>query len=142
MIVIDASVWISVLVSEDVHHAESGAWLESAYLDQVVFAVPAHFPAEIIGVLRRIHHPESILEEVFDMIGKSDIFSIHPVSVELGMVAAVAARTTAVRGADAVYLALAAELGIALVTWDRQQRERGAVFCRTMTPVEAMELYR
>ena len=74
------------------------------------------------------------------MIGKFDLFSIHPVTVELGMLAAVAARTTAVRGADAVYLALAAELGIPLVTWDRQQRERGSVFCRTMTPIEAMEV--
>lgn len=142
MIVIDASVWISVLLPEDAHYSEAGAWLASAYLDQDVFAVPAHFPAEIIGVLRRTHHPEAILDETFEMIGNSDLFAIHPVSVELGMLAAVAARTTAVRGADAVYLALAAELGIPLVTWDKQQRERGAAFCRTMTPVEAIELDR
>jgi hypothetical protein len=29
---------------------------------------------------------------------------------------------------------------VPLVTWDKQQRERCAVFCRTMTPVEAMEM--
>jgi hypothetical protein len=37
-------------------------------------------------------------------------------------------------------VALAAWLDLPLVSWDRQQRERGETFCRTMTPVEAMEM--
>jgi predicted nucleic acid-binding protein len=43
------------------------------------------------------------------------------------------------KGTDAVFVALASQLDLPLVSWDRQQRERGAGFCRTMTPVEAME---
>jgi predicted nucleic acid-binding protein len=54
----------------------------------------------------------------------------------------VVAANVALRGSDALYVALATKLDLPLVTWDKQQRERGAVFCRTMTPVEAMELYR
>jgi len=35
---------------------------------------------------------------------------------------------------DAIYLALAAKVGESLVTWDRQQRERGASLATTLTP--------
>jgi predicted nucleic acid-binding protein len=58
------------------------------------------------------------------------------------MLAAEIARAAKIRGADAVFVALARGLDIPLVTWDKQQQERGGLFCRTMTPVEAMVLYR
>ena len=45
------------------------------------------------------------------------------------------------KGADAAFVALAAALEIPLLTWDKQQGERGARFCRTMTPVEAMAIF-
>ena len=46
----------------------------------------------------------------------------------------IAARTV-VRGADAVYLELAASHDETLVTWDRQQLERGEAVASVTTPV-------
>jgi predicted nucleic acid-binding protein len=140
VIVLDASVWLSVLIMGDVFHSEARAWSNLLPNRRTVFAVPAHFPAEVIGVLRRSNAQSVDIQEALDTITNEGPFAIHPISIELGLLAAEAARETATRGSDALYLALAAWLDVPLVTWDKQQRERGAVFCRTMTPVEAMEM--
>ena len=53
--------------------------------------------------------------------------------------ARLAARLTAVhrlRGADAVYLAVAAEYGTTLITWDAEMLVRGAGVVTTMTPTD------
>ena len=139
MIVIDASVWVSVILLADVHQREARLWANLMALNQVELAVPAHFPAEVIGVLRRASTSESIIQEAIETIAGGDPFTVHPISVGLGLLSADAARLTTVRGADAVYLALAAWLDVPLVSWDRQQRERGKLFCRTLTPVEALD---
>ena len=39
-----------------------------------------------------------------------------------------------VRGADAVYLAVAAALRLPLVTWDAEQRERAGGFIEVLVP--------
>lgn len=44
----------------------------------------------------------------------------------------------ALRGADAVYVAVARRAGCTLVTLDREQRERAAPVVRTLTPAEAL----
>ncbi|MEZ4530021.1 MAG: hypothetical protein R2855_03235 [Thermomicrobiales bacterium] len=74
------------------------------------------------------------------MISSIQLFTLHSISLPLGLLAADIARHASIRGSDAVFLALAATLDLPLVTWDKQQRERGRLFCRTMTPVEAMEM--
>lgn len=142
MIVIDASVWVSVILASDAHHPDTRAWADSLVHHPVERAVPAPFPAEVVGVLQRTKNPETIVREALATMTSGRPFAIHPISVELGLLAAEAARRTAVRGADAVYLALAAWLDVPSISWDRQQRERGVIFCRTMTPVEAMEMIR
>jgi predicted nucleic acid-binding protein len=106
------------------------------------FAVPAHFLAEIAGVLAQTGELDEIIEIEIRSIETSGRFHITPVSVGLGLLAAEIARVAKIRGADAVFVALARGLDIPLITWDRQQRERGGLFCRTLTPVEAMELDR
>ena len=77
-----------------------------------------------------------MLESLFD----PEFFDIHDISRELAKSSAEVARIAALRGSDAIYVALAAHLDVPLVSWDTQQRERGAMFCRTITPVEAMEM--
>lgn len=42
------------------------------------------------------------------------------------------------RAPDVLYVALAVELGVPLISWDRQQRERAATLVDVMTPVEAL----
>lgn len=140
MIVVDASAWLSVLLPADIHHTYGRAWAAMMRAQRTSLVAPAPFPAEVIGVLERTGNSPSVIDDAIATMTASSPLTLYPVTLELGFFAAEVARGTAVRGADAVYLALAAWLDVPLVTWDKQQRERGALFCRTMTPVEAMEM--
>jgi predicted nucleic acid-binding protein len=140
VIVLDTSVWLGAILPEDVHFAETQLWIHHIQLTRTRFAVPAHFPAEVSGVLARIGIDDRFVEEVIKQIDSIERFEIYPISAGHGLLAAEIAWKARVRGADAIYIALAHQLDVPLVSWDRQQRERGQMFCRTMTPVEAMEL--
>lgn len=140
MIVIDASVWLSVVIPTDIHFAEATEWATWFESGSTRIAVPAHFVAEVAGVLSRTGINRQFVDETIDDIVSSERFILHDITVSLGLVAADVAKTGRVRGSDAVYLALAQSLGSPLLTWDRQQRERGALFCQTLTPIEAMVL--
>ncbi|MCO5220660.1 MAG: type II toxin-antitoxin system VapC family toxin [Thermomicrobiales bacterium] len=140
MIVVDASVWLSAILESDIHHHETLPWRTSIERTGEQIAVPSHFPAEVAGVLSRTGSDRLFITGTLDLIGAESLFTIYPIDVQFGLACAELANSAAVRGSDAIYLALARFLQVPLLSWDRQQRERGALFCRTMTPVEAMEM--
>lgn len=57
---------------------------------------------------------------------------------EVGVRSAEIASGQRLRGADAVYTAVAERFGSLLVTLDREQRERAAPLVGTRTPAEAL----
>ena len=61
---------------------------------------------------------------------------IYPVTESQGETAAAIAAQQFLRGADAVYAALARQLGTALVTWDNELLERAAAVVPTLTPAD------
>ncbi len=142
MIVIDTSAWIAGLVSDDAHHADTVPFLRLMESRTTRFVVPALFLAEIAGVLARTGERDEIIQREITSIETGGRFHIVPISVGQGLLAAEIARVAKIRGSDAVFLALARGFELPLVSWDRQQRERGSLICQTMTPVEAMELDR
>jgi predicted nucleic acid-binding protein len=142
VIIVDTSAWLAGVLATDVHFQETQPLMDRMRLGHIRLHVPAHFPAEVAGVLSRIGEPGQFIVEMIEIIGGDSLFTMHPISTRLGLLAADIARHARIRGSDAVFLALAAYLDLPLVSWDRQQRERGSVFCRTMTPVEAIELSR
>ncbi len=90
--------------------------------------------------MTRIDAKDPSLTLMLDALFDPEFFDIHEITRELARSSAEVARIAALRGSDAVYVALASHLDVPLVSWDNQQRERGGMFCRTMTPVEAMEM--
>lgn len=140
MIVVDTSVWLAGLLPADIRFRETQPLMDLVRLGHSRLHVPAHFPAEVVGVLSRTGEPEQFISDSIAVIASGHLFTIHSISITLGLMAADIARHARIRGSDAVFLALAAALDLPLVSWDKQQRERGALFCRTMTPVEAMEM--
>lgn len=142
MIVIDASVWLSAILPTGVHYTDTVPWRNHVETTGVPISVPAHFIAEVAGVLSRIGLDREFVANTLDLIESERLFTIYPISAAFGRLCAEVASVAAVRGSDAIYLALAQFLDVPLLTWDRQQRERGSGMCRTMTPVEVMELYR
>jgi predicted nucleic acid-binding protein len=79
---------------------------------------------EVVGaVVRRTGHEDLGRQVIEDMTRASDLRLI-PVGMDLARAAATLAASYRLRGADAIYAALADNLGLPLVTLDRELRIR------------------
>jgi len=124
MIVIDASVWISFLIKQDVNHVVTRPWLTQILREKSPLAAPVLLLAEIGGaVSRRLKNPDMGEESVKRLLA---IPTLHLVSMDhaLGLQISQIASRYRLRGADACYVAVAAQLGVPLVSWDQEHIER------------------
>lgn len=125
MRVVDASVWVSLLVPQDVHHAPSRDWLQQYTARGGVLVEPALLLAEVAGAIaRRTGQPELGRRSVAQVLAFPTL-RLAAVDRQLGQMAASLAAAHQLRGADAIYVALAHQLTIPLVTWDAEQIARG-----------------
>ena len=134
MYVVDASVWVSRFVPKDVYHQPSYRWLEGALTRGDLLAAPALLLAEVAGaVSRRTGRPELAARaiDLLEQLPNSRLVTVDP---QLARLAARLAGQLRLRGGDALYMALAQQLGFSLVTWDREQVERGGAATSVFTP--------
>ena len=138
MFVVDASVWVSALVPMDVNHEPSRQWLQHVGDTGQLVVAPALLLAEVAGaVARRTGTPALGLRAV-GLVNRLPMSRIVPVDHTLPQLGARMAAEARLRGADAIYVALANRLAIPLVTWDVEQRHRGAVNAVVLSPPEAI----
>jgi predicted nucleic acid-binding protein len=138
MTVLDASTWISHLVWEDEHHQETQAWLRSRPLTPEQFAAPSLLLVEVAGaVARRSGRPDTALRLVA-RLNATVALRLYPFDETRRDEYVRLAATLRMRAPDVLYVALALELGVPLISWDRQQRERAAPLVDVMTPAEAL----
>ncbi len=134
MPVIDASVFVALVHEGDRYHQQSLRWYESSLRAGVHLAAPSLLVVEVAAAIRRLTGSESLAERVIsELVGAGDV-EFFPLTSKRSATAARVAIETGVRGADAVYLGLARELGESLVTLDRQQLQRGASVVRVERP--------
>ncbi len=127
MPVVDASVYVSVANRADRHHARCLRWLESSLEQDQPLIAPGLIVVEVAASVRRLTGDQKLAERVAAELAEGELIELVPLTLERSQRAAEIAAATGVRGADAVYLALARELDETLVTLDRQQLRRGAV---------------
>ena len=134
MPVVDASVWVSLCHAGDRKHAKSRRWLERALGEAERLAAPTLLRVEVAAAVRRLTGDGRLAEEALATVDGHGWVELVDLDSERSRRAAEIAAATGVRGADAVYLELAVQRGLALVTWDRQQLERGSAVARVETP--------
>ena len=132
MPVIDASVWVGYYHEPDPAHAQCSTWLEAAIVGGMRLVAPSLLVAEVAAALTRLGKPETATRAI-DHLTRGGLELVELDSIRARRAAEVALATR-VRGADAVYLALAEERGDVLVTLDRQQRERGGALVDVREP--------
>jgi predicted nucleic acid-binding protein len=134
MAVIDASVYISLINVNESSHATSWTWFQQAQFAQESLAAPVILLAEITSSLSRGLGNPSLAHQVIQQLLQAKVINLAPVTQPLAERAAAIAADYQIRGCDAIYVALAEQLGDYLITLDQQQLERGALIITTRKP--------
>ena len=136
MSVVDASVWVSLLAADDVNHAASVQWFERQIAQGTPLAAPSLVLVEVAAAITRRTGDRTAVDIAVARLRRIPELVLVELTIDRATRAAAAATVLVLRGADAVYAALAIELGVPLVTWDRQQRERSAPLISVSSPTE------
>lgn len=95
---------------------------------------PIVLVAEVGGAItRRTRRPRFAHRVIEELFGSKEL-RLVPIDHDLARDGALLAVDLGLKGTDAMYVALARQLDVPLVTWDREQRERGAAVIRTIEP--------
>jgi predicted nucleic acid-binding protein len=132
--VVDASVRVSRFLPADVHHARSRQWIEDHLANRRRVLAPTLFLVEVAGAIGRRAGDPAVARRAADSL------RALPGLIRVGLPgdvrdhAAELAAILRLRGADAVYVAIADRLRVPLVTWDAEQLSRASVRVATLTP--------
>lgn len=140
MMVVDASVWVSRFLPEDVFHQVSRTWLIEMTTAGMALVAPTIALAEVSGSIARRTGNDQLGYQIVQQIRQLPAVQFIAVDDTLGQLAAQIASTYRLRGADAVYMAVAQRLQIPLVSWDQEQLDRAAAGVTTFRPGEGADL--
>ena len=134
MTVVDASVWVSRLAPQDIHHATSRRWLEAQAAGGDLLISPTLLLAQVAGALSRRTGQAELAHRAVQMLLRLKELRLVPLDSRLGRSAAQLAAEIGLRGADAVYVATAHHLDVPLVTLDREQQARAGRLIEVRSP--------
>ncbi len=137
MTVIDASVLVSWFHQADQFHQPTRAWLRAYLLSGGQLFAPVLLQSEVAGALTRRTGSQTIGARASRWIQALPEIHLFPIDSALGRRAADLAIDLRLRGADAIYVTVAEQLALPLVTWDREQLERGQQRVMTRRPAAA-----
>jgi len=130
-IVVDASVWVARLVSQDVFYEPVKEWMAAHIESNDHLLAPSLLLAELGGAISRRTTPSlglKAIQQVQNLPGLQLVEMDHSLLLEAAQLAA----ELGLRGADSTYVAVAARLDLPLVTLDVDQRERAGKRVKVM----------
>jgi len=132
--VVDASVMVSSVLPSDVHHGTSRGWLSRHVDGGGLVLAPTLLLAEVAGALARRTGAPRLGRQAIDALLRLPTLRLIALDEPFAREAADFAARLHLRGGDAVYIAVAAVLGVPLVTWDAEQRLRAARVVDVVAP--------
>jgi predicted nucleic acid-binding protein len=132
--IVDASVWVAIFRDTDVHHGGSVAFLDAAVTKQQDLHIPNLALAEIAGVFARQTGKARLATRTVRAVLALPRVRRHALNDALADRAASLAARCKLRGADAVYVALAEALDQPLITLDQEILDRSSDVIGTSTP--------
>jgi predicted nucleic acid-binding protein len=135
---LDASVFTRTIDSTEPDHADCRALLDRLYANAMPIVVPTLALVEVAGAISRARR-DPIRARVF-VAALRALPNITYITLDetLAQQAADLAADHRLRGADAVYAAVARQFGTTLVTLDSEQRARSSPVVTTRSPAEAL----
>ena len=138
MYTVDASVWINAFDQRENGHVDSREFLQLIKIHGLEVAVPTLMLVEVAGTISRTRG------DINQAIAFAEALAVlpHVTFYDLDNTAAhqslILAANRKLRGADAVYAALALQVGSTLVTLDKEQLNRLTGIVATITPTDAI----
>jgi len=126
LIVLDASLWVSRLVSQGVFHEKVKSWMESQQEIMVDFVSPSLLLAEVAGAISRRTNSSDLGRRALDTLVSLPRLRLVEMDSDLMRLAAQLAGDLGLRGADSTYAAVALHLDLPLATLDEDQKKRAS----------------
>jgi predicted nucleic acid-binding protein len=134
VIVADASFWVAAFRAQDAHHDQSARLLRRMVTDDIQVSSPTLALVDVAGALARRTGSEPLAESAIRYLKGQSWLTLSPLSIAFSETAARIASTSSLRGADAVYVALARQESALLITLDDEMLKRSAPAILAMTP--------
>ena len=137
--IVDASVWVASVLMEDAHHEVSLAFMHRFVKERQIATLPLLVWAEIAGAVARRTGDTNRGMKVAKIIAAKIWVRGVPLDASLASEAMHLAAKLRLRGADAVYVALAATCREPLITLDAEMLERARGVAEMFTPEEWLQ---
>jgi predicted nucleic acid-binding protein len=133
---VDASVFVAAERLEETHFSVSRKFLQEVQVHAVNTFCPTLILPECAAAVARPTGDSSLAEELVTLI--ENFSGLHLITLESSLArrAAQIAIDYRLRGADAVYVAVAETFNATLITWDAEMLQRAPDVVTTMTPAE------
>ena len=137
--IVDASVWIASVLDKDAHHQVSLAFMHRFVKEQQIATVPLLVWAEIAGAVARRTGDADRGIKVAEFIAAKVWVRGLPLDASLANESMRLAANLKLRGADAVYVALATTHCEPLLTLDSEMLERARGIADVFTPEQWLQ---
>ena len=134
--VIDANIFIGIYWAKDANHSASRLWLARYLLATYILEAPVLLLGEVAGAIARRTGDSALGHAAVAQVQLVPRLTFQEHSRSSAALAAELAADLKLRGADAVYAATAAQLGVPLITWDKELHDRAAAHVTTYYPHE------
>lgn len=138
MFTIDASVWVNADSPNEPQQPMSRSLLDRLRGGAVPIFLPTLLAAEVAGVISRTRGNPLLAEQMASALLALPSVRWIPLDDRLGRLAAELAAKHRLRGADAVYAAVALANGCELISLDQEHLTRLTAVVRTSTPAEVL----
>lgn len=137
--IVDASVWVASVLKDDAHHDVSLAFLHRFVMERQIATLPLLVWAEIAGAVARRTGDTDRGMKVAKLIAAKIWVRGVVLDATLADEAMCLAGKLRLRGADAVYVALAAACREPLITLDAEMLERARSVAEVFTPEQWLQ---
>jgi predicted nucleic acid-binding protein len=138
MYTLDANIFVRDANPYDVDHGVCRALLERLHAARSAIVVPSILLAEVAGPLSRTFRDPIRARMYVESVAALPTVTLVPLEVALAREAAEIAADYALRGMDAIYVAVARRHGCALVTLDDEPHRRAGAVVTVLTPADAL----
>ena len=130
-VVVDASVWVARLIAQDVFHHLSRQWLDEQRTRGVQFVAPTLLLVEVAAAISRRTGDSGLAQRAVKALESLPDLRLVEMDRNVVQTAVQTGVNLGVRGADALYIAIAQQLTLPLATLDDDQRKRGSQVVET-----------